>query len=86
MNTRRVVAGADDSRDLEGVLQCVDKRSGKTIFKQAGSMNLVYFALNVNSSRKWVELQTPKQSIRIDYAESEDQSTTKSPGTGGGEP
>lgn len=62
---------SDDSVDgqhSDGVLHLIDKRNGKEVFFDAGSLNNVYFALEPDPLQQRIDLLTTKRRIRLDYA------------------
>ena len=62
---------SDDSVDgqhSDGVLHLIDKRNGKEVFFDAGSLNNVYFALDPDPLQQRIDLLTSKRRIRLDYA------------------
>ena len=74
---------------IDGVLRCLDKRTGRDIYLERNPNLNVHNALELNAERGWVDLHAGTQSVRFDYTregpplpEVEEAPTPPAPGTG----
>jgi outer membrane protein assembly factor BamB len=66
---KRPDADSVDGAISDGVLQLIDKRTGQEIFLDAGSLSLVYFALEPDSLQKQVDVLMQQRRLRLEYGE-----------------
>lgn len=65
---------SDDSVDgqhSDGVLHLIDKRTGKEVFYDVGSLNNVYFALEPDPLQQRLDVLMQKQRLRLEYEQNQ---------------